>query len=185
MSVDRERMGSDVAERVVLVPLSAADEWLTAALETDPEVMRDLGGPLDPAEVPALHARRVEGIEAGNTWFFTIRLGGDGPPVGTVCLWDDDHHDQRGGSEVGWMVLPDYQGRGIASAALRELIERARADGRWGDIHAYPNETNAASNALARATGFTLIGTVDVEFRGHRLRCNDWVLRTTEPGGTS
>ena len=45
--------------------------------------------------------------------------------------------------------------------------------------------TNAASNALARATGFTLVGTVDVEFRGHRLQCNDWVVRTTEPGATS
>ena len=77
------------------------------------------------------------------------------------------------------MVLPDYQGRGIARAALLELVERARSDGRWGDIHAYPSVTNDASNALARATGFSLVGTVDVEFRGHPLRCNDWVLRTT------
>ncbi len=185
MTVDRGQRGADDVERVDLIPLTPADEWLTAALETDPEVMRDLGGPIDPAEVPALHARRVEGIEAGNTWYFTIRLGSDGPPVGTICLWDDDHHDQRGGSEAGWMVLPEYQGRGIARAALRKLIERARADGRWGDIHAYPNETNAASNALARTAGFTLVGTLDLEFRGHPLRCNDWVLRTNEPGATS
>jgi RimJ/RimL family protein N-acetyltransferase len=178
-------MASDVVERVDLVPLRPADEWLTAALETDPEVMRELGGPIDPAEVSTLHARRVEGIEAGNTWYFTIRLGSEGLPVGTICLWDDDHHDQRGGSETGWMILPGYQGRGIARAALRELVERARADGRWGDIHAYPNVTNDASNALARTAGFTLVGTVEVEFRGHRLRCNDWVLHTTEPGAAN
>jgi RimJ/RimL family protein N-acetyltransferase len=185
LTVERGRLASESVERVDLVPLTPDDEWLTAALETDPEVMRDLGGPLDPAEVPELHARRVEGIEAGNTWYFTIHLESDGPPVGTICLWDDDHHDQRGGSEAGWMVLPGYQGRGIARAAVRQLIELARADGRWGDIHAYPNVMNVASNALARATGFTLVGTVDVEFRGHRLRCNDWVLRTTEPGAGS
>ena len=83
------------------------------------------------------------------------------------------------------MILPEYQGRGLARAAVRELVERARADGRWGDIHAYPNVTNDASNALARSAGFTLVGTVDLEFRGHRLRCNDWVLRTTERGATS
>jgi hypothetical protein len=40
---------------------------LTAALETDPEVMRDLGGPLDPEDIPALHARRLGWVEAGTT----------------------------------------------------------------------------------------------------------------------
>ena len=79
------------------------------------------------------------------------------------------------------MILPEYQGRGIARAAVRQLIDMARADGRWGDIHAYPSVMNVASNALARAAGFTLVGTVDVEFRGHPLQCNDWVVRTTEP----
>ena len=185
MSVERGRAASERVERVDLVPLTSADEWLTEALETDPEVMRELGGPIDPTEIPELHARRVEGIEAGNTWYFTIRLASDGPPVGTICLWDDERDDERGGSEAGWMILPEHQGRGIARAAVRQLIDMARADGRWGDIHAYPGITNVASNALARATGFTLVGTVDVEFRGHQLTCNDWVVRTTEPGATS
>jgi RimJ/RimL family protein N-acetyltransferase len=181
LSAHHAETGSDVAERVVLIPLSPADEWLTAALETDPAIMRDLGGPLDPGEVPALHARRLEGIEDGTTWYFTIRLGHDGPAVGSICLWTG----HASASEAGWMVLTGYQGRGIARAALRALIERARADGRWGDIHAYPNVTNDASNALARAAGFTLAGTVDMEFRGHRLQCNDWVLQTSAPGATT
>jgi RimJ/RimL family protein N-acetyltransferase len=185
LTLERGRAASETVERFDLVPLTPADEWLTAALETDPEVMRDLGGPLDPAEVPALHASRVQGIVAGNTWYFTIRLVHEGRPVGTICLWDDDNHDQRGGSEAGWMILPEYQGRGIARAALRQLIDMARADGRWGDIHAYPSVANAASNALARATGFSLVGTVDVDFRGHHLTCNDWVVHTTESGAAS
>jgi RimJ/RimL family protein N-acetyltransferase len=178
---DREpEPGADLAGRIVLVPLSPADEWLTAALETDPAMMRDLGGPIDPGDVPAVHARRLEGIAAGTTWYFTIRLGIDGPAVGSICLWTG-HADA---SEAGWMVLTDYQGRGIARAALRALIERARADDRWGDIHAYPNVTNDASNALARAAGFTLVGTVDLEFRGHPLHCNDWVL-SAQPNETA
>jgi len=82
LTVDRGWPANDVVERVDLVPLTRADEWLTAALETDPEVMRDLGGPLDPAEVPDLHARRVDGIAAGNTWYFIIRLGSEGRPSG-------------------------------------------------------------------------------------------------------
>ena len=65
LSVDLGKPGSDVAERVILVPLTPADEWLTAALETDPEIMRDLGGPIEPGDVPALHSRRLEGLEDG------------------------------------------------------------------------------------------------------------------------
>ena len=37
---------------VQLVPLRPEDEWVTAALETDPDMMAHLGGPLDPAAVP-------------------------------------------------------------------------------------------------------------------------------------
>lgn len=169
---------------IELAPLRPEDEWLTAALETDPAMMTHLGGPLDPAAVPALHARRIEGIERGDTWYFTIRVAGDERPVGTVCLWHDESHP-RGTSEAGWSVLPSHQGRGIAKAALRELIRRARADGRWGDIHAWPSVTNEASNALCRALGFRHLGVVDVEFRGHALRCNDWMLPAdagTSPG---
>ena len=184
MTAELGGTGSVVADQIVLVPLSAADEWLTAALETDPAIMRQLGGPLGPDDVPAIHARRVRGVEAGTTWYFTIRLGPDVPAVGTICLWKDDGHD-HGTSETGWSVLTGYQGRGIARAAVRDLIDRARADGRWGDIHAYPSVTNDASNALARAAGFTLVGTVDVEFRGHPLHCNDWVLRTAGPDATT
>ncbi|HJP71344.1 MAG TPA: GNAT family N-acetyltransferase [Candidatus Limnocylindria bacterium] len=156
------------------MPLRQEDEWLTAALETDPAMMVHLGGPLDPAEVPALHARRLAGIERGDTWYFTVRLI-DGTAVGAVCLWHDENYP-AGTSEAGWSVLTAYQGRGIATAAVRTLIGMARADGRWGDIHAWPAVDNVASNSLCRSLGFRHIGVDEFEFRGHRLRCNDWVL---------
>jgi RimJ/RimL family protein N-acetyltransferase len=162
---------------IELVPLRPEDERLTAALETDPAMMEHLAGPLDPSAVPRVHAERLERIERGDTWYFTIRLKPDGPPVGTVCLWHDERHPP-GTSEAGWAVLPAYQGRGIAKAALAELIRRARVDGRWGEIHAWPSVTNEASNALCRALGFRHVGVANLVFRGHELLCNDWVLPT-------
>ena len=166
---------------IELVPLGPDDEWLTAALETDPAMMVHLGGPLEPEAVPELHARRLAGVARGDTWYFTIRLG-DGQVVGAVCLWQDENHPP-GTSEAGWSVLQAYQGRGIATAAVRSMIDMARADGRWGDIHAWPSVTNAASNALCRSLGFTHIGVADFVFRGHPLRCNDWVLRAPRSDG--
>jgi RimJ/RimL family protein N-acetyltransferase len=94
--------------------------------------------------------------------------------VGTVSLWSHEDGDEAGLSEIGWMVLPEYQGRGRAKRAVRALLERARDDGRWGVVHAFPGVTNAASNALCRSVGFTLVGERDITFAGRLLRTNHW-----------
>jgi RimJ/RimL family protein N-acetyltransferase len=49
-------------------------------------------------------------------------------------------------------------------------------------LHAFPAVDNAASNALCRSLGFTLLGAFDVEYPpGHALRCNDWALELGDP----
>jgi GNAT superfamily N-acetyltransferase len=40
--------------------------------------------------------------------------------------------------EIGWMILPEFQNRGIASQAVREVLERARVEQKFGQIHAFP-----------------------------------------------
>jgi RimJ/RimL family protein N-acetyltransferase len=77
------------------------------------------------------------------------------------------------------MVLPAHQGRGIASAALEMLIERARADDRYPSIHAFPPVTNDPSNAVCRKFGFELVNVRDFVYAGRTLRCNHWALDTS------
>jgi len=153
---------------------SDADLALTEALECDPAMMSELGGPLPREQVPALHRRRAEGVAKGE-WWFKIIPEADGPAAGTIGVWES----QPEGSpihEIGWMVLPESQGRGIASAALGMLIARARSDPRYQRLHAFPAVTNAPSNALCRKFGFTLSGRRDFDFRDHTLHCNHWEL---------
>ena len=77
--------------------------------------------------------------------------------------------------ETGWSVLAKYQGRGIASAGARLIVERARADGIRGILHAFPRVEHAASNAICRNAGFTFVGEMDFEYPpGNPIRCNDW-----------
>jgi hypothetical protein len=52
---------------------------------------------------------------------------------------------------------------------------RADHDGRWGAVHAFPGVTNAASNALCRNHGFSLVGEDTFDYRGRRLRYNHWI----------
>ncbi|GAA2336225.1 hypothetical protein GCM10009854_10160 [Saccharopolyspora halophila] len=74
------------------------------------------------------------------------------------------------------MVLPEFQGRGFAKRATRMLLERARDDGRWGLVHAFPAVTNGPSNGICRALGFTLVGQQNAPFADRVLRTNRWVI---------
>lgn len=142
----------------------------------DPRMMAGLGGPREEAGLEEKLRQIVRDVEAGRTWYFVIEE--DGADAGTVCVWE---HDDGDGpiSEVGWMVLPDFQGGGLATRAVAEILRRARAERRWGRIHAYPGVTNDASNAICRKSGFTLLGERDITYADRTLRCNEWVI---EPG---
>jgi RimJ/RimL family protein N-acetyltransferase len=152
------------------------DEWLTVALETDARVMAELGGPWSVEEAQAAHRRRIASSLDEGTWWLTVVPEPGGPPVGTIGVW----HSEIGGepvSETGWMILPEHQGKGHASAALALLLERARAEPKWGDIHACPGVTNAPSNALCRKLGFEELGSLTVDYADRILRVNHWVWR--------
>lgn len=168
--------------QVELAPITAADVWLTVALETDPRVMAELGGPWSVEAAAATHERRLRSVERDGTWWLKIvpvseaAPATETTPVGALVLWDSEWAGEAL-SEIGWMVLPEHQGKGYASASLRLILERARADGRWGDIHAFPGVTNEASNALCRKSGFELVGDGEADYAGRRFRVNHWVLR--------
>jgi RimJ/RimL family protein N-acetyltransferase len=145
-------------------------------LATDPVTMAELGGPLPREGLSDKLRGIVEDVEAGRVWYSVIVP--DGRPAvaaGTVCIWS---HAWEGEpiDEIGWMVLPSFQGRGLATDAVRALLDRARAESCWDVIHAFPGITNGASNAICRKTGFSLVGERDIEYAGRTLRCNHWRL---------
>jgi RimJ/RimL family protein N-acetyltransferase len=158
-----------------LRPYTDADRWLTETIETSPAMMADLGGPLPATDIPGIHQRRLDGMAADRLWYFTVDLMPEGRTVGTICLWSDTYEGGRR-SEAGWAILEEFQGRGLPTEAHRQRGARARTDGRWGDIHAFPGASNGPSNAVCRKGGFTNVGQEIVDYAGRQLRCNHWVL---------
>jgi RimJ/RimL family protein N-acetyltransferase len=99
-----------------------------------------------------------------------------GAGVGSVGFWTKEWRDEQV-YEVGWMVVPEFQGRGIAVTATAQAIDLARHDGNHRFMHAFPNVDNAASNAICRKLGFDLLEACEFEFpKGHFMTCNDWRL---------
>jgi RimJ/RimL family protein N-acetyltransferase len=146
-------------------------------MRCDPVMMAGLGGPL-PADGMADKVRRDAAAAAADTaWIKMIVLGPARPEevAGTVSLWS--HDDGEGPvSEIGWMVLPEFQGRGLGKLATRTLLEQARDEDRWGTAHAFPATDNSASNGGCRSLGFGLLGRRDVPFAGRVLRGNHWAV---------
>jgi RimJ/RimL family protein N-acetyltransferase len=136
-----------------------------------------LGGPERPAKLAERQAR----YEQPGSMQFKIVDDATGEGAGWVGYWEREWHGERV-YEIGWAVIPEFQGRGIAGAATLELIEIARSERACRFIHAYPSVENGRSNAICRKLGFTLLGARELEYpKGSFMRCNDWRLDLSEP----
>jgi len=143
----------------------------------DPRMTEHLGGPESPEKLAERQARYERIREAGTGAMFVICAGPEAEGVGSVGYWE---HTWRGGTvwEIGWSVVPEFQGRGIATCALGLLLEEIAADGQDRAILAYPAVENEASNAVCRKAGMTLIGETVVEFPpGRPFQANEWALQ--------
>jgi RimJ/RimL family protein N-acetyltransferase len=131
-----------------------------------------LGGPESPEKVRERHQRYQRHWQEGVAWMFTVRLGSE--PVGLVGYWNTTH-ESRDVYECAYGILPEFQGRGLAVAAMQACLAHAAAHGTRDDVYAYPNVTNGPSNALCRRLGFVLEGEQDFEYpKGHPIRANAW-----------
>jgi RimJ/RimL family protein N-acetyltransferase len=156
-----------------LVPITAEDEDLAVSLECDPEMMLHIGGPRQEADVRASHKRRLDLMEKSLARMYKIVDDNSDEVLGTIGIWRIDWKGPQA-YEMGWFVLPEHRGKGVATEAARLIIAQARSDPDVGYIHAYPTVSNAASNAIARKIGMENLGQFDNEGFAGVLRCNDW-----------
>jgi len=140
----------------------------------DPEMTRFLGGPESAEQIAARHLRYAALAGTGTGHMLVILAGPEEMPAGSVGYWEKEWQG-RVVYEMGWSVLPEYQGGGIGTAATMLALEHARREGRHRFVHAFPSVENPASNAVCRKAGFTLLGASDFEYpKGSWMRCNDW-----------
>jgi len=165
---------SDMAPELFLEPWTADDLDLELRSNT-PELKAYLGGLETHDQLVARHERFLALPVDGRGQMFRIALP-DAPGVGSVGYWEREWRGEQV-YEMGWLVLTEFQGRGIAAAAVRLTAEHAAAHGRLRYAHAYPKTANVASNNVCRRAGFTLVGEFESERPvGAYTRENDWRL---------
>lgn len=160
---------------VRIEPWGEDDLALLKKLMGDPAMTEHLGGPESEEQMAKRHSRYLPS-DSSNDRMFKIVHEATGEAIGSVGYWERTWHGEVV-YETGWMVLPAFQGRGVASAATKEAISRARADGKHRFLHAFPSADNPPSNAICRKLGFTLVEACEFEYpKGHFMQCHDWRL---------
>ena len=161
-----------------IVPWGEGDLPLLQKCLGDPAMMEHLGGPMS-AEKIVERQQRYERLPATGTGrMFKIVEAATGKSVGSVGYWERESSEGQV-YETGWLVLSAFQGRGVATSATAQVMERARAEGKHRYLYEYPSVDNAPSNAICRKLGFTLIRMSEYEYpkgSDNILRCNDWRL---------
>ncbi len=119
-------------------------------LLSDPAVMRYLEPPFDRAQTEDF-LRRAGLAEPP----LIYAAEENGAFIGHVIY----HAYDEQSVEIGWVLLPEYWGRGYASALTDLLIDRARQERKSVVIECAPTQT--ATRRIARKKGFRACGICD------------------------
>ncbi len=133
-------------------------------LLSDEETMRYLEPVFDRPKADAfLHAAGL-GAEP-----LILAAEENGEFIGYVIFHDYDERSR----EIGWVLLPEYRGRGYASTLTEELIERAFSEG--NDAVLECSSKQAATKHIAERFGFAFDGMRD-GCEVYRLTLGDMLL---------
>jgi RimJ/RimL family protein N-acetyltransferase len=120
-----------------LEPWGEDDLPLLEKLMGDPVLTENLCGPESPETIVERQKRYERLPGTGKGRMFKIVEAATGESVGSVGYWERASEGQV--YETGWMVLPAFQGRGVATSATSQVIERAKAERKHRFLYAYPS----------------------------------------------
>ena len=143
-------------------------------LLNSPEMTAYLGGPESEEKVLNRHQRYLEIGASGKV--FCITKHPEQTSVGSVCYWSS-RHDDTDIFEIGWSILPSFQGLGLGTIAATLAIAEAKREKKHTYMHAFPSTLNNASNAICKKLGFQFISECEFEYpKNSYMRCNNWRL---------
>ena len=146
--------------RLTLKPLELSDVNAIFALRSNDEVNQFIG------------RKKAETLQDAHDFILKIQQNGTDKTsfywgiqaqnvtelIGTICFWNLER--DKGIAEIGYELMPHYQGKGLMQEALTVVIDYAFFIG-FTTITAYPHAENAPSIRLLERNHFKKQGILD------------------------
>jgi RimJ/RimL family protein N-acetyltransferase len=127
-----------------------------------------------PAEGPDEKAKRRLHFQEHDPRQFRMVETGSGKAIGWMAYWTRVWKDEPG-FELGWALHPRFEDIDLREPVL-QAISAAGSEGSAPYLLASPSVENARANAVCRATGFTLVDTVDLPYAPDEYQtCSVWL----------
>ena len=146
------------SKRLVLRRMDKIDVKEIFAMRSDPEIMKYIPRPLAKNEEEALeHLALIDsGLEKNEAINWAITIKGSSKLVGIIGFYRTKHEDYR--SEIGYILLPEVNGKGIASEAVEIVVEFGFNEMNLHSIEAVIDPENIASEKVLQKNGFVKEG---------------------------
>lgn len=131
-------------ERLILRNLVPEDKQEIFYLRSDEEVNKYLDRQLATSIDDA--SDFIRKIVAGNAFYWAITLKEQNKLLGTICLFGLAEENDT--CEIGYELLPGWQGRGLMNEAIKKVIEFAFETLQKNQIFAYTHRLNQNSSRL-------------------------------------
>ena len=166
-----------------LEPLSTAHAALLGPILEDADALRftRIPEPPGPGFAEEWMARYERGREDGDAEGFAIVDADDGAFLGVALAPVIDHEGRE--VELGYIVAPGARGRGVGSAALRQLTAWAFDELGALRIQLIIDAENAPSRRIAERCGYVHEGTLRSSHlkQGFRIDAELWSRLPTDP----
>jgi RimJ/RimL family protein N-acetyltransferase len=143
-----------VSERLNLRPWADADAPSLASMNADPEVMHDQGGPISRAESDRRLDRFKAAFEQHGFTRWALECRTTGSFLGYAGLMPVGRSHPLGPPvEIGWRLVREAWGRGLATEAAKEALSDAFSRLQFEEIFAYTSKENVRSQAIMERLG--------------------------------
>lgn len=141
-------------ERLVLRQAAVIDAPEIFFLRSDPGVLKYIGRePATSIEDAYQFLQIIDDAATNNTGIsWSIALKENNKMIGTIALWKLTPEHHRG--EIGYVLHPAYQGKGIMHEAMAAVIDYAFSAMKLHSIEAKINPENLASQRLLERNNF-------------------------------
>jgi RimJ/RimL family protein N-acetyltransferase len=163
--------GEILAGRFVLRPVRKSDAGLFALYAGDrrvAEATQSIPHPLPPGAADAFVARALSASGGEDIWVMDGSTTGLAEVLGVISLKKMD----RGQSEIGYWVAPAFWNLGIASEAVRALVEANPQANRT--IFAEVFQDNPGSARVLTNAGFAYLGDAETFSVARAARVPTW-----------